>query len=234
MYCKKCGSKISKDSNFCEKCGAKVEVEEMEEIVDELLEDDEHIEIDPQKPEFMGFVQNGSIHRMLLINESGLYNAIFNSTLKAAKRFKHWVTSEVLPTIRKTGSYHLPQTYSEALRELANTVEENERLKLENNEMRPKAEFFDAVTDSKDAIEMRNVAKVLDMGIGRNKLFEFLRKQGILMRDNTPYQKYIDAGYFRTIEQKYDKGYGEIGINIKTLVFQKGVDFIRKSLMDCN
>lgn len=50
------------------------------------------------------------------------------------------------------------------------------------------------------------------------------------MSDNRPYQKYIDAGYFRVVEQKFDKGYGEIGINIKTLVFQKGVDFIRRKL----
>lgn len=107
------------------------------------------------------------------------------------------------------------------------------RVLIEDNErMKPKAEFFDAVTDSKDAIPMADVAKVLDMGIGRNKLFEFLRNNKILMADNKPYQKYVDAGYFRVIEQKYDKGYGETGINIKTLVFQKGVDYIRKRLSE--
>lgn len=105
-------------------------------------------------------------------------------------------------------------------------------LSLENEAMKPKAEFFDAVTDSKDAIPMADVAKVLDMGIGRNKLFEFLREKGILMSDNRPYQRFIDAGYFRVVEQKYDKGYGETGINIKTLVFQKGVDYIRRKLSE--
>lgn len=99
-------------------------------------------------------------------------------------------------------------------------------------EQKPKVEFFDAVTDSKDAIPMADVAKVLDMGIGRNKLFEFLRNSGILMPDNRPYQKYIDACYFRVVEQRYDRGCGEVGINIKTLVFQKGVDFIRKKLVE--
>lgn len=96
-------------------------------------------------------------------------------------------------------------------------------------EMKPKAEFFDAVTDSKTAIPIGDVAKILDMGIGRNKLFEFMRDEKILMPDNRPYQRYIDAGYFRVVEQKYDKN-GEVCINIKTLVFQKGIDFIRKRL----
>jgi len=97
-------------------------------------------------------------------------------------------------------------------------------------EMKPKAEFFDAVTDSKQAIEMGQVAKVLDMGIGRNKLFEFLRAEKILMGNNQPYQRYIDEGYFRVVEQKFTKENGETMINIKTLVFQKGVNFIRKRL----
>lgn len=104
-------------------------------------------------------------------------------------------------------------------------------LSIQVKEMQPKAEFFDAVTDSKDAIPMGDVAKVLDMGIGRNKLFEMLRDMEILMQNNRPYQKYIDAGYFRVVEQRYDKGCGETGINIKTLVFQRGVDYIRKRLL---
>lgn len=113
---------------------------------------------------------------------------------------------------------------------IASLTVQNRELLADNTAMKPKAEFFDAVTDSKDAIPMADVAKVLDMGIGRNKLFEFLRNKGILMQDNRPYQKFIDAGYFRVVEQKYDKGYGETGINIKTLVFQRGVDYIRKRL----
>ena len=90
-----------------------------------------------------------------------------------------------------------------------------------------KAEFFDAVADSKDAISLAEAAKVLDLGIGRNKLFEFLRTERVLQSDNQPYQRYVDAGYFRTIEQKYTVG-DEVRINIKTLVYQKGLDFIRK------
>jgi len=93
--------------------------------------------------------------------------------------------------------------------------------------LEPKAEFFDAVAESKDAISLAEAAKVLELGIGRNKLFEFLRKEKILQRDNQPYQKYVDLGYFRTIEQKYTVG-DEVRINIKTLIYQKGLDYIRK------
>ena len=172
----------------------------------------------------------GGVQSLAIINESGLYSLIFNSRLESAKKFKHWVTSEVIPQIRKTGSYHAPKTYAEALRRLADEAEKMEALQKQNQLMQPKAEFFDAVTDSKTAIPLGDVAKILDMGIGRNKLFEFLRQKSILTCDNRPYQKYIDAGYFRVIEQKYEVN-GEVRINIKTLVFQKGIDWIRKQLV---
>lgn len=174
----------------------------------------------------------GGSQEMTVINESGVYALVFGSKLDSAKRFKHWVTSEVLPSIRKTGGYQLPQTYAEALRALADQAEENERLLTDNKRMKPKEEFFDAVTDSKDAIDMKDTANALHMGIGRNKLFQFLRDQKILTQNNRPYQQYIDCGYFRVIEQKYDRGYGETGVNIKTVVYQKGVDFIRKKLLE--
>ena len=163
------------------------------------------------------------------INESGVYALIFGSKLESARKFKRWVTHEVIPEIRKNGAYNLPQTYAEALRAYADKVEQMEKLAAENAKLLPKAEFFDAVTDSKTAISIGEVAKVLDMGIGQNKLFAFLREQKILDRQNIPYQEYIDRGYFRTIEQKYDVR-GEVRISIKTLVFQKGIDFIRKQL----
>ena len=103
-------------------------------------------------------------------------------------------------------------------------------LKTKVLEMQPKADFFDCVADSKSAFSMNEVAKVLDYkGIGRNKLFEFLREQGILDRYNVPYQRYVDNGWFRVIEQKYMKD-GEPIVTTKTLVYQKGVDAIRKRL----
>lgn len=100
-------------------------------------------------------------------------------------------------------------------------------------EMKPKAEFFDAVAGSKDAVSIQEVAKTLGVkGFGRNNLFEFLRSEKVLDRKNQPYQKYIDMGWFNVIEQHYQR-YGEECISFKTLVYQKGVDGIRKMLEKC-
>jgi anti-repressor protein len=158
------------------------------------------------------------------INESGIYSLVFGSKLPTAKKFKRWVTHEVLPSIRKTGTYGIPQNYAEALQLAADQAKQL-------LEQKPKVEFFDAVAESKDAIEIASVAKVLDVpGVGRNKLFEFLRNRKILMRNNQPYQKYVDCGYFRIIEQKYERPNGDTCINIKTLVYQKGVKYIQELL----
>ena len=106
-----------------------------------------------------------------------------------------------------------------------------ENLNQQVIEMKPKAEFFDQVASSKTAIQMSEVAKVLNYpNFGRNRLFEFLRNKKVLMATNIPYQKYVDCGYFRVIEQKYTKPNGDTAINIKTLVYQKGINFIKKIL----
>ena len=140
---------------------------------------------------------------------------------------------EELEMEKKSGGFLIPQTFSEALMLAAKKqekIEEQQRLIAEN---KPKAEFFDAVTDSKDAIEMKAVANVLNFkNIGRNKLFDILRCNKILTERNLPMQRYIDCGYFRTIEQKYSKPNGDICISIKTVVYQTGVSFIRKVLMN--
>lgn len=100
-------------------------------------------------------------------------------------------------------------------------------------EMKPKADFFDAVADSKSAIELGTAANVLGIkGMGRNKLFWTLREKKILKDNNEPYREYIDRGYFRTIEQKYSKPDGTICISIKTLVYQRGLDYIRKIIQE--
>ena len=111
-----------------------------------------------------------------------------------------------------------------------NLSKKAEVLQLQVNDMKPKAEFFDAVADSKTAISMNEVAKVLNVkGYGRNKLFEFLRNKGMLDKYNVPYQRYVDLGYFRVIEQSYTK-HNERVVTTKTLVYQKGVNAIRKLL----
>lgn len=109
--------------------------------------------------------------------------------------------------------------------------EELQILRAKQIEDAPKVEFFNQVTDSTDCIDMGTVAKVLNFkNIGRTKLFEILRNNGILMSDNRPYQKYIDAGYFRVIESKWTSPDGETHIRFKTVVYQSGIDFIRKSI----
>lgn len=123
----------------------------------------------------------------------------------------------------------LPRNFAEALRLAAELEEEKERLALENSEMKPKAEFYDDVAGSKDAITIGEVAKVIGIkGLGRNKLFALLRDRKILQQNNQPYQEYVDRGYFRIIEQKWTTPDGDTKINIKTLVYQKGLDYIRK------
>lgn len=174
---------------------------------------------------------HGTLQYPTIINESGLYSLVLSSKLPTAKQFKRWITKEVIPSIRKTGGYFAtPKTYVEALRALADSEEEKERLALENEEMKPKADFYDNVTGSSDTIEIGEVAKVLNCGIGRNKLFDFLRKEKVLMKNNIPKQHFVDEGYFRVIETKYTKPNGDVSINLKTVVYQKGVDYIRKLL----
>jgi phage antirepressor YoqD-like protein/biotin operon repressor len=106
----------------------------------------------------------------------------------------------------------------------------NEELKKQNEKLLPAANFAYQLCSSKDTIEIGECAKVLNKNIGRNRLFEFLRNSNVLQSNNIPYQKYIDAGYFRVIESKYVTPNGETKISLKTVVFQKGVAYINKLL----
>lgn len=124
----------------------------------------------------------------------------------------------------------LPKTFAEALRLAAEQAEQLEKQQARIEEMKPKEEFFDQVTDSKDACDMATVAKVINMGIGRNKLFEILRDNKILQGNNQPMQRYVDSCWFRVIETQFTKKSGDICINFKTIVYQKGVEGIRKLL----
>lgn len=108
-----------------------------------------------------------------------------------------------------------------------------EQLKKQLADAQPKIAFHDAVTGSKDTIDIGEAAKVLAIpGLGRNKLFDVLRIKGVLMLNNQPYQKYVDAGYFRTIESSYTKPDGSTHVNIKTVVYQRGLDFIRRAVLN--
>ena len=173
-----------------------------------LLDQNEYMEINPQKPEFKGFVQNGSTFRMLLVNESGVYHATFNSTLSKAKEFRHWVTSKVLPSIRKTGSYSLSidpkYLIAEALIE-ANKIMEEQQKRIEYLEPQAKVAFMIDKTD--DCILIRELAKIICQNgydIGEKRLFKLLRDKGYLISCgtdyNTPTQKSISKGLFRIKE----------------------------------
>ena len=96
----------------------------------------------------------------------------------------------------------------------------------------PAKEFYEAVTNSDDWMEMSAVAKVLGYkGWGRNNIFRLLKEQEVLRYNNEPYQKYVERGFFKTIEQVYDTGY-KTGINRKPMISQRGLDFIRKLIME--
>ncbi len=131
---------------------------------------------------------------------------------------------------KENNTFVIPSTFSEALLLASKQAEQIEKQNALLLEQKPKVEFFEAVTSSKSAIDMGQVAKVLDKDIGRNKLFEILRNKKILQKDNIPFQTYIDRGYFRVIEVKYTKPDGSTNISLKTLVYQKGVSFINKVL----
>jgi len=172
----------------------------------------------------------GGKQEMVAVNESGLYSLIMTSRKPEAKRFKKWVTSEVLPAIRKNGSYAVQTPELQIAHALVLATKMIEQKDAMIAIMAPKADFFDAVTDSKTAVDMSIVAKTLNMGMGRNRLFEILREKGILDRRNIPYQKYCDRGYFRVVESQYSKPDGSACVSFKTVVFQKGMDFIRREV----
>lgn len=179
----------------------------------------------------------GGPQQVATINESGLYSLILRSRKAEAKAFKRWVTHEVLPSIRKTGSYateaqahKLPQTMSEALRLAADLADAKERLELKVREMAPKANFADAVVKAVNSQTIDQAAKIL--GTGEKRLFKFLREHGYLRGNNEPYQKYLDEGdglgYFRLCLNRYRDPNGEIHVYTRTLVTGKGIEYLQR------
>jgi prophage antirepressor-like protein len=170
-----------------------------------------------------------------IVTESGVYTLVFQSRKEEAVKFQRWVTHDVLPSIRKHGIYATDNLIDKMLADpdygikVYQTLKEERQKRIASEqkikELEPKAEFYDAVAGSKDAISMLEVSKVLC--VGRNTLFQILRDQKILMQDNLPYQTYIDKEWFRVIEQKWQGKDGEPNIGFKTLVFQKGVEAIK-------
>ena len=165
--------------------------------------------------------QNGTFDSprgMTIINESGLYALIFGSKLESAVRFKHWVTSEVLPAIRRTGGYQMPAPQGKELLALA-VLEAQKTIEAQNTEierMKPKAIFADAVSASTSSILIGDLAKLLrqnGVDIGQKRLFEYLRNHGYLIKRkgsdwNMPTQKSMNMGLFEIKESTHIDGNG--------------------------
>lgn len=179
----------------------------------------------------------------VIINESGLYCLVLSSKLPTAKKFKRWVTSEVLPTIRKTGGYvanedvfvetYLPfadEPIKQLFRIQCRVINQlNDRIRKDE----PKVKFADHVSDSTNLIDVNKMAKLCanhGIRIGRNRLFSWLRSRGILMGGNIPYQEYIENGYFRVKESVYETN-GQTRTYQKTFVTGKGQQYILSRLM---
>ena len=169
---------------------------------------------------------------MSFIPESDVYRLVMRSNLPNAERFQDWVVEEVLPSIRKYGAYMTAETLEKVLFDpdlliqLATNLKE-ERAKVA--ELEPKAAFYDIVADAKNAISIADAAKIIGKpGLGQNNLFKLLREKKILRHTNIPYQEYIDRGYFNIVEQTFSKPDGSVFVSPKTLVTQRGLDYISK------
>lgn len=158
-----------------------------------------------------------------IINESGLYALIFGSKLESAQKFKRWVTSEVLPALRKTGQYQVKELSGSELMAKA-LIEAQSVLAAKDKqieEMKPKALFADAVATSHTSILVGELAKILKQNgidMGQKRLFAWLREKGYLIKRqgtdyNMPTQKAMDLGLFEIKEGSYVNG---SGVNITT------------------
>ncbi len=176
---------------------------------------------------------------MNLIPEGDIFRLAAKSELPGAEKFEEWIFDEVLPCIRKTGMYATDELLNnpDLLIAAATKLKEEREGRLEAEKrvkiLEPKAQFYDDVAGSKDSIEMGHVAKVLGIKrMGRNRLFSLLRDKKVLDKNNIPYQQFVDIGYFRVLVQKYTVSNGQTKINIKTMVFQKGIDFIVRKIRE--
>ena len=187
-----------------------------------------------------------------IINESGLYNVILRSDKPEAKPFRKWVTSEVLPTIRRHGLYATPDTVEKMLADPDTTIKLLETIKQERAARmaleakaeadKPKVLFADAVSASHTSILVGDLAKLLRQNgveIGQNRLFSFLREKGYLCsqgeRYNLPTQRSMDRGWFQVKETTINQPNGSVRITRTVKVTGKGQQyFINLFLADAS
>lgn len=195
--------------------------------------------VDPEEKLTERIVLAGQGRDVTLINESGLYSLILSSKLPKAKQFKHWVTGEVLPTIRKHGGYLTQEKMEEALLNPDVLIKLATQLKSERDarkqaeqlieSQKPKVIFAEAVSTSKDGILVGMLAKLLHQNgvkIGQNRLFQWLRDKGYLMKrgvdKNMPTQRSKELGLFDVKESVVGNPDGSIRLTRTPVVTGKG------------
>lgn len=186
----------------------------------------------------------GGNQNLTIINESGLYSLILSSKLPNAKRFKHWVTSEILPSIRKHGMYatdeliNNPDVFIQVLQELKAERERKAALEAQAEVNRPKIIFADAVAASHNSILIGDLAKLIKQNgvdIGQKRLFEWLRNNGYLMKSgasyNLPTQKSMELKLFEIKERTINNPDGSIRTTKTTKVTGKGQQYFINKLL---
>jgi anti-repressor protein len=175
-----------------------------------LVDDDDKVLIDTRDADIPNLNRTSINPSMWFVTESGFYALALNSQAPGAKVFRRWVTHEVLPAIRKTGSYQmaptfqLPQTFAEALRELASTVEERDAAVAQVAELTPKAELASHILDADGDLSVADAAKVLsrdsNIRLGQQRLFTVLAEYGWIYRQHGDtrwrvYQVAVERGW---------------------------------------
>ena len=187
------------------------------------------------------FATSSGEQDLTIINESGLYSLVLSSKLPTAKQFKRWVTSEVIPSIRKTGGYIAGQNelsdadlLAKALLVANRQLEERQKridtLEAKSIEDKPKVLFASAVETAKTSILVGELAKILNQNgieIGQNRLFKWLRENGYLIKDrredyNMPTQKSMNLGLFEIKESTIVNADGSVRLTKTTKVTGKG------------
>lgn len=175
----------------------------------------------------------GGKQNMTIINESGLYSLILKSKLPSARKFKRWVTSEVLPTIRKTGSYtNVPQSFAQALRLAADLEEKNQLLEQQIAEYEPKISYLDTILSSTDTVATSQIAADYGMSaIALNKLLNQLGVQHKVGGQWILYRKHMNQGYTKSHTSEISKADGSLKVVMNTKWTQKGRIFIYNLLI---
>lgn len=199
--------------------------------------------VDPEDKGVVKMTTPRGAQDIKVINESGLYSLVLSSKLPTAKKFKRWVTSEVLPSVRQHGAYMTPATLEAmiadpdtAIRLLSTLKEEQERrraLEAQAEADRPKVLFADAVTTAHSSILVGELAKVLKQNgvdIGQNRLFKQLRHEGYLIRRcgtdyNMPTQKAMELGLFEIKETAITHADGHVTVSKTPKVTGKGQQY---------